>query len=79
MSRGELAFGGARAHRAAQVELALVEEAPAQVSVGGDAQARAGGAERLAHRRDDPDLAAQGVAAVRDRAVDYICAVPAPS
>src|SRR3954452_15013312 len=51
----QIAVGGPSAERPAQVDLALVEEAPSQVSVGGEAQPRAGVAERLAHRRDDAD------------------------
>ena len=41
--------------RTAQIDFALVEQAPAEVAVGREARAIAGAAERLAHGRDDAD------------------------
>src|SRR5205823_206930 len=51
----EVGVARARAHRAAQIELAFVEQAPAEVAVRREADAVARPAERLGHRGDDAD------------------------
>ena len=57
ISRRHLIVGRAGAHRGAQVELVVGEQARAELAVGGEAHPVAVAAERLGDRRDDTDRA----------------------
>src|SRR5882672_7329109 len=60
----------AGAWRSAQVYLALVQQAPAEMPVGREARPVAGAAERFGHRGDDPDLSPERAAVPLERVVD---------
>src|SRR5206468_1025492 len=64
--RREVVVAGAGPERTAQIDLALVEEAPAEVAVGGEPGAIAATAERLGHGGDDADAAGPIAASVAD-------------
>src|SRR5207245_6161855 len=66
---GQVAVGRAGAERSAQVDLALVEQAPAEVTVGREARPVAGAAEGLGHRGDDADLPLERAAILLERVV----------
>src|SRR5207253_11232949 len=60
----------ARPHRPAQVDLALVQQAPAEVPIRRQSRPVAGGAERLGHAGDDPDAPAERAAVPLPDAID---------
>src|SRR5215470_10382221 len=60
----------AGAHRRTQIDLSLVEQAPAEVSVRREPRPVAGATEGLGHRRDDSDLPAERPAVALERVVD---------
>src|SRR5207245_10354942 len=65
----QLAVRRARAERRPQIDLALVQQAPAEMAVRGEARPVAGGAERLGHGGDDADLALEGEPVLLERVV----------
>src|SRR5262249_56315725 len=66
----QLDVGRSRAERRPQIDLALVQQAPAEMTVRGETRPVAGRAERLGHGGDDPDLPPEPAAVPFERVVD---------
>src|SRR2546428_406132 len=59
LAEGQVLVGRARTHRIAKIDLALVQQTPAEVPVRRQPGPVAGRAERLGHAGDDPDAPAE--------------------